>query len=242
MNNGEKAYTEGIKTNSKFAKWLDNYWYHYKWITIGVVFLIAVIIICSVQLGEKEKDDVTVLYAGPYQLSAREANSISAVFNTVMPEDFDGNGEKFTRIVEYLIYSEEQIKNIEAETDEYGMSIDVNNQTITANYDRYYEYIVVGESAICLVDEHLYRNLSMYGRLLPLNVALGEDSGYGENQYGIRLGSLDIYKEYSALRVLPEETVVCFLRQTVVGKLSKDKNYENELRMFDAIVNYSKDN
>ena len=242
MNNGEKAYTEGIKTNSKFAKWLDNYWYHYKWITIGVVFLIAVIIICSVQLGEKEKDDVTVLYAGPYQLSAREANSISAVFNTVMPEDFDGNGEKFTRIVEYLIYSEEQIKKIEAETDEYGMSIDVNNQTITANYDRYYEYIVVGESAICLVDEHLYRNLSMYGRLLPLNVALGEDSGYEENQYGIRLGSLDIYKEYSALRVLPEETVVCFLRQTVVGKLSKDKNYENELRMFDAIVNYSKDN
>ncbi len=242
MNNGEKVYTEGIKSESKFAKWFDNYWYHYKWITIGVVFLVAVIIICSFQYGEKQKEDVTLLYAGPYQLSGREADSIRSVMNAVMPEDFDGNGEKYTGIVEYLIYSEDQIKKIEAETDEYGVSIDINNQTITANYDRYYEYIVVGESAICLVDEHLYRSLSMYGRLLPLNVALGEDSGYTDNEYGIRLGSLDIYKEYSALRVLPENTVLCFLRQTVVGKISKDENYANELRMFDAIVNYSKDN
>ena len=23
----------------KFLKWLDNYWYHYKWVTIGAVFL-----------------------------------------------------------------------------------------------------------------------------------------------------------------------------------------------------------
>ena len=242
MNNGEKTYTEGIKSESKFSKWFDNYWYHYKWITIGVIFFVAVIIICSLQYGEKQKEDITVLYAGPYQLSAREANSIQGVFNAVMPEDFDGNGEKYTGMVEYLIYSEDQIKEIEAETDEYGVSIDVNNQTITANYDRYYEYIVVGESAICLVDKHLYSKLSMYGRLLPLVTALGEDSGYEEDEYGLYLGSLDIYKEFSALRVLPEDTVLCILRQTVVGKISNDKNYQNELDMFGAIVNYSKDN
>ena len=77
---------------------------------------------------------------------------------------------------------------------------------------------------------------------MPLATALGEDSGYAEDEYGLYLGSLDIYKEFSALRVLPEDTVVCILRQTVVGKISNDKNYQNELDMFCAIVNYSKDN
>ena len=241
MNNDGKTYTEGIKFKSKFYKWFDNYWYHYKWVTIGVAVLVAVVLICTLQMGEKKKEDITVLYAGPYQLVGREINSIQGVLNTVMPEDFDKNGEKHTSIVEYLIYSEEQIKEIEAETDDMGRHIDVNNQSITKNYESYYDYVIVGETAICFVDEHLYRDLSKYGRLLPLKVALGEDSGYEDDEYGVYLGGLDIYKEFSALRVLPEDTVVCILRQTVVGKISNDDNYQNELDMFKALITYQKD-
>lgn len=241
MDNGKKTYTEGIKVESKFAKWFDNYWYHYKWITIGIVFFIAVVIICTLQMGEKKKEDITILYAGPYQLSAREVNSLQGVFNAVMPEDFDESGEKHTSIVEYLIYSDEQIKEIEAQTDADGHRLDVNNQSVTDNYKNYYDYIVLGETAICLVDEHLYGELSKYGRLLPLVTALGEDSGYESDDYGLYLGSTGLYKEYSALRVLPKDTVICILRQTVVGKISKDENYQHELDMFKAIVNYGKD-
>ncbi len=239
MDNNEKTYTEGIKVKSKFAKWLDNYWYHYKWITLGAIFLIVVIIVCTVQFSEKEKEDITLLYAGPTHLTASQTSAIQSVFNTVMPADFDGNGEKYTAIVGYLIYSEEQMKDIEAETDELGIHLDINNQVNTDNYSRFYDYVLVGESAVCFVDEHLYRNLSSKNRLLPLNVALGSDSGYEDNIYGLRLGSLDLYEDYSALRVLPEDTVVCVLRQPVAGKISKDKNYEHELDMFRAIVNYS---
>ena len=39
----EKTYTEGIKPQGKYYKWFDNYWYHNKWITIGVIFAIVVI-------------------------------------------------------------------------------------------------------------------------------------------------------------------------------------------------------
>ena len=140
-----------------------------------------------------------------------------------------------------FIYSDEQIKEIEAQTDADGHRLDVNNQSITDNYKNYYDYIVLGETAICLVDEHLYRELSRYGRLLPLVTALGEDSGYESDEYGVYLGSTKIYEEYSALRVLPEDTVVCILRQTVVGKISKDENYQHELDMFKVIVAPAKD-
>lgn len=235
----EKAYTEGIRVESKFSKWLDNYWYHYKWITLGAIFLIIVLVVGIVQSVEKEKEDLTLLYAGPTYLTGSQTHAIQEVFNAVMPEDFDGNGEKYTAIVGYLIYSEEQMKEIEAETDEYGVNLDVNNQVNTDNYENFHEYILVGESAICFVDRQLYRNLSLNKRLLPLNVALGEESGYEDDEYGLYLGSLDIYEDYSALRVLPEDTVVCFLRQPVMGKISKDKNYDIELKMFGAIVNYS---
>ena len=242
MDNNEKTYTEGIQFKSKFAKWFDNYWYHYKWITLGAIFLVIVIIVAAVQSIEKKKEDITIVYAGPAYLTPTQTVSMQEVFNTVMPEDFDGNGEKYTAMVEYLVYSEEQIKELEAETDELGVQVDINNQVITENYKNFETYVLVGESAICFIDEELYRNLSVHDRLVPLNVALGENSGYEEDEYGIRLGSLDLYEEYSALRKLPEDTVVCVLRQTVSGKISKDKNYENELEMFRAIVNYSNDN
>ena len=241
MNNGDKAYTEGIQFKSKFAKWFDNYWYHYKWITIGVAILLVTILVCTVQMGEKQAEDITILYAGPYKLSGQEADAIKGVFNAVMPEDFDGNGEKCTGMVEYLIYSEEQIKQIEAQTDDMGAHIDVNNQHITNNYEHYYDYVIVGETAICLLDPSLYKELSKYGRLLPIATALGEDSGFESDINGIYLGETKIYEEYSALRVLPKDTVICFLRQTVVGKISKDNNYQNEIDMLRAIVNYSKD-
>ena len=239
----DKTYTEGIniKPEGKFYKWFDNYWYHYKWITLGAIFVVVMLVICTLQMCEREQEDTTILYAGPCQLSASEMESIKGVINAVMPEDFDGDGQKYTGMVEYLLYSESQIKDIEASTDQYGVAVDVNNQYITNNYENYYDYLLSGESAICFLDPHLYTELKRSGRLLPLVSALGEDSGYKPDDYGLVLGKTEIYEEYSALRALPEDTVVCIMRQIVAGRISNDKVYENELALFEAIVMFSKD-
>ena len=235
----DKVYTEGIRPQGKFGKWFENYWYHYKWITIGVIFAIFVITVCTLQTCEKQKEDTTVLYAGPCQLSASEVESIRGVVNAVMPEDYDGDGNKYTGMVEYWICSEAQIKEIEASTDAYGVHGYVNRQQVTDNNKNFKDYIMAGESSICFLDPHLYTQLK--GRLLPLVDVLGKDSGYESDDYGIVLGMTDIYKEYSALRAMPEDTVICVLRQTVAGRISKDKNYQNDLEIFKAIVNYSKE-
>lgn len=237
----DKAYTEGIKPQGKFYKWFDNYWYHYKWITIGVIFAIFIITVCTLQTCEKQKEDTTVLYAGPCQLSASEVESIRGVVNAVMPEDYDGDGNKYTGMVEYWICSEAQIKEIEASTDAYGVHGYVNRQQVTDNNKNFKDYIMAGESSICFLDPYLYTQLKNAGRLLPLTSVLGNDSGYESDDYGIVLGMTDIYKEYSALRAMPDDTVICVLRQTVAGRISKDKNYQNDLEIFKAIVTYSKE-
>ena len=236
----DKVYTEGIKPQGKFYKWFDNYWYHYKWITIGVIFAIFVLTVCTLQTCERQNEDTTILYAGPCQLSASEMDSIKGVINAVMPEDYDKDGNKYAGMIGYWICSEEQIKAIEASTDEYGVHGYVNRQQITDNYDNYYDYLMTGETAICFLDPSLYTELKSAGRLLPLTEALGADSGYESDDYGIVLGKTAIYEEYSALRAMPEDTVVCFLRQIVMGRISKDKNYLNDLEIFKAIVTYTK--
>ena len=73
---------------------------------------------------------------------------------------------------------------------------------------------------------------------MPLSVALGEEFGYEEGVNGVRLNELDIYDEYPALHVIPGDTVVCFLRKTVVNK---EENYNNETEMLRAIVGYTSD-
>lgn len=238
MNNTDKAYTEGIKIKSRFGVWFENYWYHYKWHTIIALFLIVTFTVCFWSMAEKEEADITVLYAGREQISANEADAIGRVLSAVMPRDFDGNGKKYTRMVEYQILSEEQIKKEEAITDEKGFYNDVNNQHNSEKYREYYAYITNGTSSICLVDFWLYKELSDKGRLLPLSVALGEEFGYEEGVNGVRLNELDIYDEYPALHVIPGDTVVCFLRKTVVNK---EENYNNETEMLRAIVGYTSD-
>ena len=237
----DKVYTEGIRPQGKFGKWFENYWYHYKWITIGVIFAIFIVTVCTLQTCEMKKEDVTILYSGPRQLSVAEMDSIKSVVNTVMPEDYDGDGNKYTGMIEYWICSKAQIEEIEASTDEYGAHGYVNRQQVTDNNKKFSDYIMGGETSICFLDPHLYTQLKNAGRLLPLVDALGKDSGYEADDYGIVLGMTDIYKEYSALRAMPEDTVICILRQTVAGRISKDKNYQNDLEIFKAIVTYSKE-
>ena len=39
---------------SKVLKWLDNFWYHYKWVAIIVTFFLVLGIILIVQLVSRE--------------------------------------------------------------------------------------------------------------------------------------------------------------------------------------------
>ena len=106
----KKEYTEGISIEkSRFLSWLDNYWYHYKWITLGVAFFLILIIICTVQMCTKEDNDLTVVYAGRNTLSLNEESNFSRVLEAIAPDDFDKNGEKHIALTTYSILSEEQV-------------------------------------------------------------------------------------------------------------------------------------
>lgn len=230
MKENEKVYTEGIRAEGKLVKWLDNYWYHYKWHTIVIAFVVVVLLICTLQACNRESEDALIVYAGPAYISAENAESINQVFSHVMPEDFDGDGKKLAIISSYLIYSDEQMKeNIDENGNNVGLSPYQNSQ----NYKNYYDYLMTGTSAVYMLDPVLYEELLSADRLN----SLGKDEN-GEDIYGVRLGDTEIYEKYDVFKVLPEDTVICLHRQTVMGNIKNDTVYEQQARMLRAIIDW----
>lgn len=232
--NDDREYTEGIAVRGGFLGWLDNYWYHYKWVTIGVAFALIVVIICTVQMCSKEDDDIILLYAGPNQLSADEAQDICDVFEAVCPEDFDKSGDTQVALSPYCILSEEQINELKSTDSDSFVDKSYNSE----QYDTYYDYLLTGESSVLLLDPWLYESLVSAGRLVRLTDALGyvPESAYGE--YGVRLGDTSLYTQYGVMKLLPEDTVVCLMHPYIAGKSSKEEYYAREKNMFEAIVSF----
>ena len=237
--NRDKENTEGISIeDSKFLKWLDNYWYHYKWLTIGIAFALVVFLICTLQTCSRDNEDITVLYAGPCMLSSEEHQKVNAAFNAILPKDYDGDGQKMVTISSYFIYSKEQIQEITAETDEYGVHGFVDTTYNSNQYSTYSNYLLTGESSVLLLDPWLYEALrdNSENVLMKLSDAFSSVPESCEDGYGIRLCDTEAYNEYAVLKNLPEDTVVCLMRPLISGRSAKEENYQIEKEMFAALT------
>ncbi len=264
MDNKEKKADAKIKISSdnKFLKWLDNYWYHYKWPTIGVIFLLVVVIVCTVQMFQKEEKDIYIIYAGP-AVSAEEvlalsesgkkgsiglpsdfASSFESIIEGILPRDFNDDGEKLASVSVYTVYSAEQIKDITAIKDKDGKPFyNIDSSYNTNQHKTYSSDMTTGGASICFLDPWLYREFSENNpkHLCPLSEIFGDDIPEGAvGEYGIRLGSTAIYKEYKVLQEMPADTVICLENALLTEKMSKNskEKFEFEKDTFAAIVNY----
>lgn len=239
----EKRKEAKIKASSdnKFLLWLENFWYHYKWPTLGIAFAIIVFGVCTWQMAEKEEYDISIIYAGPTQF----VTDIDDVVAGVLPYDYTGDGENKVSIGAYLIFSDEQIEELEAETDSEKKPLYRIDKSFNANEKKNYNSdMSTGHASVCFLDPWLYEEFITYNKshLCPLSEIFGEnipDSAI--DGYGIRLGDTEIYKSFKALQRLPADTVICLETAFLTEKVSKDgeKKFEYEKEVFAAIVNYA---
>lgn len=236
--NDEKLNADGIAVRGGFLGWLDNYWYHYKWLTVGIAFALVVLVICTVQMCSKEKDDLILVYAGRNQLSVGETEDICKVLEAVCPEDFDGNGKKSIALGTYCILSETQIKEIQSETDADGNAGYVDKSYNSDQYDTYYSYLMTGESSVLFLEPWLYEKLASADRLMNISEVLGYLPDTACSEYAVCLGDTALYAEYGVMKLLPEDTVICIMKPYVAGKSSKEEYYAYEKKMFEALVTF----
>ena len=228
--NGNNAGGD-IRVESRFTAWFDNFWYHYKWRTIGALFLAFVLIVCVSQCARKEKIDVVVMYAGPYVYSGNEVLAVKDELEAVMPTDFNGDGEKIVGLVTYQVMTEEQLieyqKQLESRVDTSYFTTQASNCN---------SYLMTGECAILLIDQSLFESLRDADRLRKLGEMFPTLPSSAIDEYGIDFTKTALAQNGEQLGNLPEGTVLCLLRPYVMGNTSNSTTYSEITSMFVAMA------
>ena len=221
----EKYKEQEIQIQSKLLKWLDNYWYHYKWHTILIGFFAFVMIVCFVQCSTTEDYDVTVCFSGNAIFSEKEYAEIKKVLGDVCPFDANQDGDNTAAFKTISAFNEEQLEGqftyYYEETDEWKLDKDGMNlyrSTNAENTQNVSSYVMTGDCAVWFVSPYIY-DLYFHG-LLTESVKLSETA---------------LYRDYDVIKLMPEDTMVVLLRP-ITGTYAKDKAYEQAEAYYRAIV------
>lgn len=230
MNEEKLSENKITLKENKFLKWLDNYWYHYKWPTIAVAFFAIVISVCLIQSITNDEKDILITYAGPTALKADEKLDIERVLSEELPEGFGNKGtEGEAGLISYIIYSKEQIVDMHSK-EEY-VDADFNAKEYSTLNSQY----KTGNGSIYLLERWLYDELVASDtngeRLKPLKEIFGYVPECAIDKYAIRLGDTELYKNSPELQVLPADTVI-FLHEQIFGQ----KKYEKQVEAFKKLA------
>ena len=228
------------KSDNKIVNWFRNYWYYYKWIVIGIVFALVVIVFCTVQTCSSTSNDITILYAGPFPPANSGVPEMQNSLEAVLPEDFNGNGEKNVSLAMLMIYSEEQLKAIENSQGSDAPVIDRYQNSL--EYQKFQSLIVSGEYYVCMLDPWLFDEVNKEGLFLSLEEAIGYKPEKAVNDYAIKLSDTEFGQYYAAMKLLPEDTYLCIrtpgAMQEMTGKGSESKSFNQAVATIKAIIEF----
>ena len=236
----EKLHTKEISTeNNKFLSWLDNFWYHYKWHTIVTAFIAVVLVTCIVQFVTTPKSDILFTYAGPKEFvtAPEEKIAINSALSSVSKKVY-GEDSKAS-LNSFLIYSKEQIKEIESEVDENGkQKYVVDTSFNTSEMNSFDEFSKSGASYILLLDPSIYqRFINQNGeadRLIELSAVYGNTPEGALDKYSVRLGDTKLYQTVPEIRALPADTVVCLHGKLILS--TNQKEYDTQMQVFKELA------
>ena len=225
----------------KIFKWLENYWYHYKWLTLIVFFFAAVLIFCLLNTGDGIKDDIHILYAGPEVLSDTQVQKMEQAFASLLKDDLNGDGEKSVGIINITIMSDEQIKAAEEEAEKEGQTLIYDPSLRTQALTQVKNLMSTGAVIICLLDPYVYESCQQ-GTFIPLSSALGEDSVESYDEYSTLFSTNALKNAYDCFSVLSDEVLLCMRNDIVISTNNKHfqkeyawhKTYFKELVKFDV--------
>ncbi|MBQ8004875.1 MAG: hypothetical protein IJ303_00990 [Clostridia bacterium] len=236
---GGEIYAQG-----RAAKWFDNFWYHYKWPTLGIIFALFVVIICSLQMCEKEKVDAYVMYGGPCEIEGDVLINLRSALKAALPEDINGDGEKYVEVVSHYIMSKDEIEA--ARENESADDFYIDPAFIAQNKQKFDNLIVAGEYSVCLLSPYLYEEVKTAGGFMPLEEMFDEIPVGAIDEYGIKLSETDFGSSFPGVNSLPPDTVLCMRRigtlSAFLSKGSTEREYEQAMKLFRAIALYKAEN
>ena len=247
MEENKNTPTEAVEAEKQsFSKWLDNYWYHYKWHTIAVIFVLVVAIVCTVQLFNRSDYDAVIAYAGSKNVSKKAENGDVAEIVTIQSSlkdvvyDVDENGEISISVKTLFWLSAAEISALKAELKE---GEEINDALLIENYTTVDDLMLSGEYFLWFMSDDLYNYIngkSDVNRFVDLSAMPEGDTAvefYGEDTCAVYLKSTEFYK-MPGICDLPEDTLVVVRRLGVGNNKSTKRAYEAALDFAKEIINY----
>lgn len=226
-------------------KWLENYWYHYKWHTLIVLFFTVFISIMGVQMCSREEHDIHIIYAGPTIISEEKRAHIVDAFQQIMPEDYDGDGVKKVDFMDLILMNSDEL------TEAYKNGVSqyfLNEATVEQAQETMSVQAMAGDYVIFLIDADWYsalhkagafqpfEQLSSFGIELPENARKYDDCAY-------YLNSLDFGKFFTCFDGFPDDTLFC-IRRMSTATITTERNeeiktmYDRHLDYYNAVVRF----
>lgn len=218
----ERDRDRGIKIKMTPTQRIENFWYHYKWHTVVALFLIAVIIICSVQCGTKEKYDIYISYAGSREVKMTAADGDKSEYEELLTSlravapDENGDGRTSVSLRTLWLLTQAEQTALAEKLREEGKGEEINYTLLRENSEVYQNSILLGDYYLWFMSESLYLENREQGGS-PLFADLREYVGGAEVTY---LDSSAVYLSSTAfgrlpgLSSMPEGTVICLRRRS----------------------------
>ena len=75
-------------------KWFENYWYHYKWLTLALIFVIILLFAGLRSCANRSETDLHIVYFSNTPLHDTEIEALKkSLINNNVVKDLDGDGE-----------------------------------------------------------------------------------------------------------------------------------------------------
>ena len=225
------------KNKGKFAKWFENYWYHYKTQTLIGAVAIFTAVVCTVQMVTKDKYDYYTIYAGPQILAVQDLTYIQRAIAEV-GTDLNNEGAVKVALKDIVMLSPEERQAAKEEKD-----AEFNNEFIQTEMNDFYQQIMAGDAAVMFLSPYMYSQAKESGLFMPLSEIFDEIPASAYDDCGISLSKTEFGVSFNGIDDLPEDTILCIRRvtsfQKMKGSKKTQKEFEQNLDLFKAIVNYT---
>lgn len=187
-----------------------------------------------VQMVSRDIPDVYVLYGGPKSFSPNQTKSVTDALESIMPRDYNNDGDKCAEFVNILLMTDEQLKNNDTL---------YNSDTIRKNKSDFLSNLYAGDSVICIIDPEQYKSLGDDGFCKLSDIFDGNVPDNAYDEYAVYLKDTKFAQFFTAMSVFPDDTLICARVYTNLSKIRLDnskteENYNNQIDMFRAILSF----
>lgn len=186
-----------------FGEWLENMWYHYKWLIIFGGLIVIMLVMSLTQCMATKDPDVNILHVGPIYLAPETTDDLKGSVGK-LSSDYNEDGKIKVEILD--------------------ISVVASDGTVSAsdmlNYDqannalqRFQTEIRAGDSVIYLLDKRYFDICMAENLLTPLSEIL-DDADIPANTvegYGIYVSELDAF-ELEGLSSVSKDAILCLRR------------------------------